>query len=278
MANKKLNLNEVMQEKSKVRGSSLLKASIISTDDLANSLIEETLKKDSDKNTSKKIEENIDETITEITTTSTTSFSEVTNDVSFKTINDVQITYEPSEKGMIEKRYIDDINNNVLLRNTINEVKSLILKTNMDRYEMNDYFTDLIDNCIHERFKFIIRVGIDNNLSPNKIKTLLSGFVSDTEELDQDTVKDYIDEYMNFVCDIIYNRVKNNTFMIKELIAEALRLIDEESNDGISYIVNDLLYKAIDEKYIKLAKINIANRSPKHTMIMKDLKKRMQNK
>jgi hypothetical protein len=179
---------------------------------------------------------------------------------------------------MIEKRFIDKFNNSMLLKRTIEEVKILILKTNMNKFEMNDYFTDLIDNCIHERFKFIIKLGLDNNLSPNDIKELLIGFVNNTEELDQDTVMDYVNEYMNYVSDIIFNRVKHSTFMIKELIAEALKIMDEESNQGISYLINDLLYKAIDEKYIKLAKINIENRAPKHTMVMKDLKKRIKNK
>ena len=91
-------------------------------------------------------------------------------------------------------------------------------------------------------------------------------FLKDTE--------DYIKEQMSLVYDIIYNRVERSTFFVTELVSEALKLYDEDNRKGISVNLNELLLKSIDEKYLKLAKININNRKPKYDKMMKDTKRK----
>lgn len=309
MANKKVDLNTRMNNKANVRGSSLLKASIISTDDLATSLIEESLKKnDNDKNDGKIKEDNIkedgkmEEELKKEIPTTTSSIEEI-NDVSFntgirklkyrleneedmqklsydidliiyKTINDVQVKYEKTENGLTEIKYIDKYENTVLLKNVFNEVKDLILKTNMDVYEMNDYFTSVIDRCIHERFKVIIDFGLEAQLSPAEIRSYLTGFVS-IDELETEIVQDYITEYMEHVYDIIYNRVDKNTYLINELAQEIIKLIEEEQKKNASMIINESIINAADEKYVKIAKINIENRKPNNTRLLKKYKRKI---
>lgn len=190
-----------------------------------------------------------------------------------KVVNSIQIEYIKKNEKMTEKYYIDKEINFKLLRQAFDEVRSLILKTNLEKYEMDDYFTRIIDECIHERFNVISRVGIEGMQSPAEIETLLRGFVS-IDELDEEIVEDYIKEQMNLVYDIIYNRVERSTFFVTELVSEALKLYDEDNRKGISVNLNELLLKSIDEKYLKLAKININNRKPKYDKMMKNTKRK----
>lgn len=179
-----------------------------------------------------------------------------------------------NNNNMVQVSYFNDKENSVLLNTVIKKVIKLVEKLNVGDAEKSDYFNEVIDQFICDRFCFMIKIALKEHLTPAEIENNLKTFIQSGDEyIKQEVLDDYFIKYKTICFNAIYDRIDKHTFYYNELVLEAINVMKEKTNIEMSTLVNDLLLKQIDTEYLEEAKKNIYNRKPSNKQFIKSDRK-----
>ena len=193
-------------------------------------------------------------------------------------IASIQTKYEENSSGdIIQVKYFDKKNNSSLLRNTFENVCELVNKLNRSSNEKDSYFNNVITKFIEDRLLFISMTCLESHCSPNDVENAMKTFLQiDKRYISSDILDMYFERYYTSCVDIIYSRIGRTTVYMSELLSEALDIKKRVEGLEMSFLINDLLIKNIDEQYIEQAKKNLQNRKPVNEHYPKRIKSELQ--
>lgn len=186
----------------------------------------------------------------------------------------VQIECEENEKGnIIQLKHFNEKDNSILLKDTFYKVASLVDELVKTDEEKQNYFNTIITNFISNRLSFIKITCLDMHYSPAYVEKSMKDFLQIEEEcIPTDILDLYFDTYFSNCLNMIHSRIGRTTVYMSELLSEALDIKKRIEGVEMSLLVNELLMKNIDEKYIEQAKENLYNRPPINKHYPKRLK------
>lgn len=193
-------------------------------------------------------------------------------------ITSIQTKCEEDNTGnIIQVKYFDKKKNANLLRNTFENVYELVSKLDRSSDEKHNYFNNIIIQFIEDRLSFISITCLESYCSPNDVEDAMKTFLQiDKKYINEEILNIYFDRYYNPCVDMIYSRIGRTTVYMSELLSEALDIKKRTEGIEMSFLINDLLSKNIDEQYIEQAKKNLQNRKPINEHYPKRIKSELQ--
>lgn len=190
----------------------------------------------------------------------------------------VQVKCEEDEKGsIIQVKYFDKKVNSTLLKKTFDNIFELVGMLNMGSREKHNFFNRVISEFISNRLSFISITCLDSHYSPAYVEKTMREFLQiDKECISPDILDVYFDSYYSSCVNMIHSRIGRTTIYMSELLSEALDIKKRTEGVEMSFLINDLLTKNIDSKYIEKAKENLYNRKPIHEHYPKRMKSELQ--